>query len=206
MRKLFITGIGTDVGKTIVATILTEALQADYWKPIQAGVEPQTDSEFVKSLISNSKSMIHPESFVLKHPMSPHAAAQLAGVDVMLDKIILPRIDNTLIIEGAGGLMVPLNDKEMIIDLIQKCDAEVILVIKNYLGSINHSLLSIELLKKRNIPVLGIIISGEKNEASENIIFKYSGIKFLGRVEAMSDINKENIQKASLMFKALFSS
>ncbi|MCX6184055.1 MAG: dethiobiotin synthase [Flavobacterium sp.] len=181
-RKLFVTGIGTDVGKTIASAILTEALQADYWKPIQAGDLEHSDSIKIKSQISNSKSHIFENSYQLNTPASPHYAAELDGITIDLKQIKEPKTSNHLVIEGAGGLLVPLNDTDCIIDLIQN-DYEVILVSRHYLGSINHTLLSLEALKSRNIPCAGIIFSGDENPATESIILAKSGVKFLGRIE-----------------------
>ena len=180
-RKLFVTGIGTDVGKTIAAAILTQALEADYWKPIQAGDLDHSDSKKIKSQISNSKSQILENSYQLNTPASPHFSAQLDGITIDLNHIKEPKTSNHLVIEGAGGLLVPLNDTDCIIDLIQK-DYEVILVSRHYLGSINHTLLSLEALKNRNIPCAGIIFSGDENPATESIILTKSGVKFLGRI------------------------
>lgn len=180
-RKLFVTGIGTDVGKTIAAAILTQALEADYWKPIQAGDLDHSDSSKIKSQISNSKSQILENSYQLNTPASPHFSAQLDGITIDLNHIKEPKTSNHLVIEGAGGLLVPLNDTDCIIDLIQK-DYEVILVSRHYLGSINHTLLSLEALKNRNIPCAGIIFSGDENPATESIILAKSGVKFLGRI------------------------
>jgi len=201
MRKIFVTAIGTDVGKTIVSSVLVEALKADYWKPIQAGLIPETDTQVVKRLISNSQSKIHPEAFVLKNAMSPHAAAALENVELTIDKIKIPETNNTIIIEGAGGLMVPLNEKEMVVDLIKKLDADVVLVIQNYLGSINHTLLSIELLKQKGVKVLGIIINGEKNSASEELILNYSGFKLLGRLNKETSFDKDVVLKYAKAFE-----
>ena len=181
-RKLFVTGIGTDVGKTIASAILTEALQADYWKPIQAGDLEHSDSIKIKSQISNSKSHIFENSYKLNTPASPHYAAQLDGIAIDINQIKEPKTSNHLVIEGAGGLLVPLNNTDCIIDLIQN-DYEVILVSRHYLGSINHTLLSLEALKNRNIPCAGIIFSGDENPATESIILAKSGVKFLGRIE-----------------------
>ncbi|MFY8213485.1 MAG: dethiobiotin synthase [Flavobacterium sp.] len=180
-RKLFVTGIGTDVGKTIAAAILTQALEADYWKPIQAGDLEHSDSRKIKSQISNSKSQILENSYQLNTPASPHFSAQLDGITIDFNHIKEPKTSNHLVIEGAGGLLVPLNDTDCIIDLIQK-DYEVILVSRHYLGSINHTLLSLEALKNRNIPCAGIIFSGDENPATESIILAKSGVKFLGRI------------------------
>jgi dethiobiotin synthetase len=180
-RKLFVTGIGTDVGKTIASAILVEALQADYWKPIQAGDLDHSDSIKVSALLSNSKSHIFENSYKLNTPASPHYAAQLDGITIDLSQIKEPKTANHLVIEGAGGLLVPLNDTACIIDLIQK-DYEVILVSRHYLGSINHTLLSLEALKSRNIPCAGIIFSGDENPATEAIILSKSGVKCIGRI------------------------
>ena len=180
-RKLFVTGNGTDVGKTIAAAILTQALEADYWKPIQAGDLDHSDSKKIKSQISNSKSQILENSYQLNTPASPHFSAQLDGITIDLNHIKEPKTSNHLVIEGAGGLLVPLNDTDCIIDIIQK-DYEVILVSRHYLGSINHTLLSLEALKNRNIPCAGIIFSGNENPATESIILAKSGVKFLGRI------------------------
>lgn len=193
-RKIFITGIGTDVGKTVVSAILAEALQADYWKPVQAGNLEDTDSDFVRRMISNSLSIVHPETFRLTKPMSPHAAAKIDGVKIRLKDFVLPDTKNMLLIEGAGGLMVPLNDKRLVIDLIEKLNAEVIIVIKNYLGSINHSLLSIEALKRKNLKVRGLIFNGEPNKASEEIILRHSGLPLLGSILQEQEITKEQVR------------
>lgn len=201
MRKIFVTGIGTDVGKTVVSSIIAEALEADYWKPIQTGSYFSTDADKIRKYVSNSRTQIHPESFVLKQYMSPHAAAELEGMPISLDKIVAPETKNTLIIEGAGGIMVPLNDTEFIVDMIQKLEAEVILVIQNYLGSINHSLLSIDALRYRKIPVLGLIFNGPPHKLSEDIILEYSGLKCIGRIQKESVINKQVVSKYAEMFR-----
>src|SRR6202012_1239001 len=139
MRKIFVTGIGTDVGKTVVSAILTQALKADYWKPIQTGTEFDNDTERVKKLVSNTSSVFHSEAYRLKASLSPHAAAKAENTKIDLAEINIPETTHTLIIEGAGGLLVPLNEKYFVIDLIKKMNAETILVVQNYLGSINHT-------------------------------------------------------------------
>jgi len=191
MKRYFITGIGTNIGKTVVSAILTELLEADYWKPIQAGDLDSSDSLKVKTLISNQKTTIHPEAYRLNQPMSPHAAAKLDKVTIDLDNIILPETQNNLIIEGAGGLMVPLNDKDLIIDLITKLDAEVVLISQNYLGSINHTLLSVEILKSKGLKICGIIFNGEENKETESFILNYTKLKCLGRIQQHQEITKE---------------
>ena len=180
--KLFITGIGTDVGKTIASAIVTQALEADYWKPIQAGDLDNSDSHKIQRYISNDKTIIHPNSYKLNTPASPHFAAAIDGITIDLKQIQEPATKNHLVIEGAGGVFVPLNNQDCIIDLIQK-DYKVLLVSRHYLGSINHTLLTFEALKNRKIPLAGIIFSGDENKASEEIILSKTKAKFIGRIE-----------------------
>ena len=178
----FISGIGTEVGKTIAAAIVTEALEADYWKPIQAGDLENSDTHKVKRLISNSRSIFHENAFALNTPMSPHAAAEIDKVKISAKKIKQPKTKNSLVIEGAGGLLVPINDTETIADLI-KPDHKVILVSRHYLGSINHTLLTVAALQSRELTCAGIIFSGEENPSSEEIIKKMTGLPIIGRIE-----------------------
>lgn len=180
-KKLFITGISTDVGKTIVSAIVTEALEADYWKPVQAGDLDNADAHKVKRLISNGKTVIHPNSYGLKTPMSPHAAAEIDGISINLKNIEEPKTSNHLVIEGAGGLLVPLNNNQTILDLI-KPDYNVIVVSRHYLGSINHTLLTLEALKAKKIPVFGIIFSGDEHPSTEKIIKSMGNTPILGRI------------------------
>lgn len=193
MEKYFITGIGTEVGKTIVSAVVTEALQADYWKPIQAGDLDHSDTHKVKGLVSNSKTVFHPNSFALKTPMSPHGAAEIDGVEISSENIQPPQTSNDLVIEGAGGLLVPVSDKETIADLIQP-DHKVIVVSRHYLGSINHTLLTIEALKNRNLNCIGIIFNGNENKSTEDIIQKMTGLPVLLRINEEKEFNKENVK------------
>lgn len=200
-KRYFITGIGTDVGKTVAAAIVTEALEADYWKPIQSGATTDSDRRTVQSLISNSKSVFHPEAYSLTEPLSPHAAAEIDGVELELSAVEVPVTNNTLVIEGAGGLMVPLNYKgAMVIDLIRHCNAEAILVSRHYLGSINHTLLSVEALKSRGIPIAGIIFNGAENPATERVILETTGIKLLGRINEEPAVTKEMVSRYKQAF------
>lgn len=180
--KLFITGISTDVGKTITSAIVTEALEAHYWKPIQAGDLDNSDSHKIQRYISNPNTIIHKNSYALHTPASPHLAAELDGISIDLKQIIEPKTNNHLVIEGAGGLYVPLNDTDCVIDLIQP-DYKVIVVSRHYLGSINHTLLTIEALQNRKIKVAGIIFSGDENKPTEEIILKKTGVKMIGRID-----------------------
>lgn len=164
----FVTAIGTDSGKTVVSAILTEALKADYWKPVQAGFPRDTDT--VKSLITNNQSRFYNERYLLQTPASPHAAAKIDKVQISLADFSPPISNRDLVIEGAGGLLVPLNDRDVIADLVEAFSATIILVCNLYLGSINHSLLSIEAIKSRKLSVKGIIFNGPPNPESESII------------------------------------
>ncbi len=185
----FVTAIGTDSGKTLVSAILCKALNADYWKPVQAGFP--RDADTIKSLIPNCT--IHPESYLLSTPASPHAAAKIDCIEISLEKILLPKTSNSLIIEGAGGCLVPLNDKDFVIDIAQKFNSPIILVANLYLGSINHTLLTVELLKQRKLSVAGIIFNGKSNPESERIILRHSGYKTIWHVKEEPEINSETI-------------
>jgi dethiobiotin synthetase len=198
--KLFITGIGTDVGKTIASAIITEALEADYWKPIQAGDIDNSDSHKTRRYISNDKTRIHSNSYTLNTPASPHLAAQLDNVIIDLKKIKEPVTNNHLVIEGAGGLLVPLNEKHTIADLI-KPDYKVIVVSRHYLGSINHTLLTIEVLKQRNLAVTGIIFNGEKNKPTEEIIMNKTGIRMIGRIGPEPYFDKNVVKEYADIFR-----
>ncbi len=198
--KLFITGISTDVGKTIASAIITESLEADYWKPIQAGDLENSDSHKIKSFLSNKKTVVYPNSYALNTPASPHLAAKLDGIVIDLRKISEPKTANHLVIEGAGGVFVPLNEKDSVIDLIQP-DYKVIVVSRHYLGSINHTLLTIEALKNRKINSVGIIFSGEENKATEAIILNKTGIKCIGRIEQEPYFDQNVIKEYADLFR-----
>lgn len=197
MKPLFVTGIGTDVGKTIVSAVLVEKLKADYWKPIQSGDLDNSDTMKVRRLVSNKTSVFHTEAIRLTQPFSPHKSAALDGKTIHISSIHTPVTNNRLIIEGAGGLMVPLNKDELVIDLIKYLKAEVVLVMKNYLGSINHTLLSVELLKQRAIEVKGIIVSGTSDESSEAFVTNYTGLKLLGTIPYQDEITTARISSAT---------
>ena len=198
--KLFITGIGTDVGKTITSAIVTQALEADYWKPVQAGDLDNSDSHKIQRYICNEKTIIHENSYKLNTPASPNLAAAIDGITIDLKKIVEPKIKNHLVIEGAGGLLVPLNDNDTIIDLI-KSDYKIIVVSRHYLGSINHTLLSFEALKSRNLKVSGIIFSGDENKATEEIIINKTKAKFIGRIDNEPYFDQNVIQYYADLFR-----
>lgn len=188
--RFFITGISTDVGKTIVSSILAEALQASYWKPVQAGDLDSSDSKKVASLTNSVK--VLPEAFLLSTPQSPHAAAKIDGVELP-ESLQLPTVEGNFIVEGAGGLLVPLNEKNTTIaDWAQGWNLPVIIVSRHYLGSINHTLLTIEAVRNRNMPIFGIIFVGDENTETERII-SATNIPIIARIPIAKNVTKEFI-------------
>ena len=196
----FITGISTEVGKTISSAIVVESLQADYWKPIQSGDLDNSDTMKVKSLISNSISTFFPSSYEFDYPASPHLSAQMEGRHIELAHIKRPHSSNTLVIEGAGGLFVPLNERNTILDLMLPTD-KIVLVSRHYLGSINHTMLSVEALQRRGLNIFGIIFSGEENTATESWIASYTQIPIIGRIEEEPFFDKNTIKRYADLFK-----
>lgn len=169
-KPLFVTGIGTYVGKTIVSAVLCEQLKADYWKPVQSGDLHATDSDKVWELISNPKTVIYTEAFRLHLAASPHQSARAEGIQIKPEDFTLPKTSNQLIIEGAGGLFVPLSTDFMMSDLIRQFQAEVVLVARNYLGCINHTLLSLHALASQNIPLKHVVLNGNFDEDTRDIL------------------------------------
>ncbi len=202
--SFFVSGIGTEIGKTVASAILVEALNADYWKPVQAGDLDYTDTDKVKEWVSHSHFRSHPERFRLQTPASPHAAAAIDGVDIQLDNFKLPETSRPLIVEGAGGLMVPLNDRDCMIDLMLALGLPVILVSRHYLGSINHSLLSVLALQARGLRIAGILFNGDPVPTTEKIISLQANVPIIGRIEEMAEVNKVTIaQQAQRLQKGL---
>jgi dethiobiotin synthetase len=195
--QIFVTAISTDSGKTLCSAILTEAFQADYWKPIQSGLP--RDTATVKELVTNKNSVFHKEAYLLNTPVSPHQSAAIDGIKIDLNKIILPHTDNHLIIEGAGGVLVPLNETDFVIDLPVKWALPVVVVVNFYLGSINHTLLTINELKRRNIKIAGLVfnrsthLSEAMQIASEEIILKHTQLNVLIRIPTLQTINKQTV-------------
>lgn len=194
-RPIFITGIGTEIGKTVVSAIVTEALNADYWKPVQAGFETGTDAQRVQQLLSNTQTIIHPELYCLEMPVSPHIAARAENKVIDIDLIakkakqITGQLeDRLLVIEGAGGLLVPLNDQKSIADLILSLNARVILVSRNYLGSINHSRLTAAYCKHAGIDVIGWIFNDHYLNYEAEIV-EWSSYPSLGSIPYLTEIN-----------------
>lgn len=193
-HQFIVAGIGTEIGKTVASAVLVEMLQADYWKPVQSGALTDSDTDTVRQLISNPTSQFHPEAYRLTQPLSPHAAAEIDGITLDLDEFVLPKTRNSLVVELAGGLMVPLNNHDLNIDLVQRLGLPVILVSRNYLGSINHTLLSVEVCRSRSIPIAGILFNGPTVPATETFILNYTGLPCVGRIGQEEQMTKEIIR------------
>lgn len=199
MNAYVVTGIGTEVGKTVVSAVLCEALKADYWKPVQAGDLHALDSDFVQAY--TSETAVLPANILLNHPMSPHEAARLDGVELSEEHFELPPFSKPTIIEGAGGVMVPLNDEGLCyIDLFQLWELPVYVVTKHYLGSINHTLLTLNALMAREIPIAGLIVNGPRNEASERIYQAHFSDLQITYIPDLADFSAESIREAARLW------
>jgi dethiobiotin synthetase len=199
-KPLFITGIGTDVGKTLISAIITEAVRGDYWKPVQAGFENGTDAQWVKEHISNDVSVVHDELYRLHTPASPHIAARKDGITIDIETIVqqsgsLQSLtgQRPFIVEGAGGLLVPLNNNQMVADLAAALQARIILVSRNYLGSINHSLLTASFCRSKGLDVAGWIFNDDYLSYEDEIV-QWSGYPSLGSIPRLDIISRETIQ------------
>lgn len=195
MRRLFVTGTDTNVGKTLAAAILVEALSSDYWKPVQAGDLHNTDTNTVKKLCGAENSTFWPERYRLQLAASPHIAAAKEGINIVLNDFILPETTNHLVVEGAGGVLAPLSTSLSVVDLIVHLGCEAVLVSKHYLGSINHTLLTARLLKEYNIPVAGILFNGTPADGTEEIILERTGFAMLGRIKTEPFVDRDIIKK-----------
>lgn len=194
-KRIFVAGTSTGVGKTVVSAILAEALHADYWKPVQCGNLELTDTDIVRTLVSNHVTKCYPETYRLKTASSPHYAAEVENVEIKPGQLKVTESEIRLIIEAAGGLLVPLSRDYLVIDLIKHLEASVILVSRNYLGSINHTLLSMEALKQRGIDVLGIVFNGENYFDNEEIIQHFTHVNVLGEVSTTKELSKDFVKQ-----------
>lgn len=203
-ERIFITGIGTGVGKTLTAACITEALEADYWKPVQTGLMEGTDTDTVLSLLSNKVSVCHPEAWRLQAPASPHLAARLENTTIDANRILelaarFQPAGRPLLMEGAGGLMVPVNETVFTLDLILALKARVVIVAQNYLGSINHAMLTARMLQHTGVPVIGWIFSGAEHSNEDDII-SWSGYPKIGRIPLTEKVDKAFVkQQAQLL-------
>lgn len=194
--RLFITGTDTDIGKTVVCAILMAGLQCEYWKPVQSGLDEITDTQWIKEKTELPDNHFHPETYRLSLPLSPHASAAHDNITIDLDMFEVPKTSNTLIIEGAGGIMVPLNDRHFMVDLMKKIDAPVLLVTRSTLGTINHTLLSLDYLKKQGLKIFGVVMNGERNDGNREAIKRYGNIKIFMQIEPIADINKYSLKNS----------
>lgn len=194
--RFVITAIHTGSGKTFVSALLVAALDAFYWKPVQAGFDPETDAQYIARVAQPSPSHILPEAYRLQWPASPHAAAEKEGIEISAARLAVPQPPGPLIIEGAGGLMVPLTRKMVYADVFQQWRLPIVLVVDTYLGSINHSLLSIEALKSRNIPIHGIIFNDAGRPESESVIEEMAGIRVLARIPRIEKVDRKSLIEA----------
>lgn len=203
MKQYFVTATHTDAGKTFVSSLLVSALDAYYWKPIQAGEEIK-DADYIREHARISSDKILPEAYLLKSPESPHSAAKKEGVEIDLEQIILPKVSGNLIVEGAGGVLVPVNDTETILDVVAKLGIEIILVVPTYLGCINHSLLTIEAIKSRGLEIKGVIFNGEESLEAQQYILKKAGNVISCRIPKINPEKKEDFEAVILELSQLF--
>ena len=201
-HEIFITGTDTGIGKSVVSALMTAGLSATYWKPIQSGLQEETDTEFVQRVTGLPQVHFIEERYRLNEPLSPHASAAIDGVSISLSDFTLPEYETDhLIVEGAGGLMVPLNNEAMIIDLIKLLGIPVLLVARSELGTLNHTFLSLEALRSRDIPILGVIMDGPKNESNRSAIEKYGKVEVIGEIEKIPELNSNSLTS---IFKNIF--
>lgn len=187
--RLFVTGIDTDIGKTVCSAILCKALGADYWKPVQCGNLEKTDSMQVKEWVSEPSLVVWPEQYCFSLPQSPHLAAASAGVKIDLNAFNLPANQRPLVIEGAGGVLVPLNDRDYIVDIALKFKAEVVVVSSHYLGSLNHTLLTLEALKNRGLTIRGLIFNGQRRDDLSQFLSHRTKLPILLNVDQHPQMN-----------------
>jgi dethiobiotin synthase len=195
-ERLFITGTDTGIGKTVISAILAVGLPAEYWKPVQSGTTDITDTEWVRQKTGLAATMFHEETYRLKQPLSPHASAAMEGIRIDLDAFRVPDIapqSKHLIIEGAGGVMVPLNDQFLMLDLMGKIKAPVVVVTSGRLGTINHTLLSLAQLRHHGLEIFGVVINGPRNKINRNAIAHYGQVDILAEVEWLNTFNPKNL-------------
>lgn len=195
-RTIVVTGTDTDIGKTVFAAALTGALGASYWKPVQSGAANDSDSDSVATLTGLPRERILPEAYRLNEPLSPHRAAELDGVGIDPARLALPDVSGPLVVEGAGGVLVPVTRNLLFADLFVRWACPVVLVARTCLGTINHSLLSIEALRARGVPVMGIAFVGDANEDNEATIVAIGKVRRLGRLPRLTPLSAETLANA----------
>jgi dethiobiotin synthetase len=190
----FVTGTDTDVGKTLVSSWLLTHLDASYWKPVQAGVEPETDSARVRRLAEVPPERILPEAYVLPEPIAPHEAARRAGIALDMAKLVPPPVDGLIVVEGGGGLMVPITDAAYMIDLAAELHLPIILVARSTLGTINHTLLSLEAIRRRGLPLAGVVISGPETPHNRAAIERYGQAEVIAEIPWLETVNRSTLR------------
>ena len=193
-KRYVVTGIGTDVGKTVVSAIIAQALEADYWKPIQSGELENSDSHKIDRLTTDNVHILS-ERYRLTEPLSPHASAAIDGVHLQLSELTLPETNRNLLVEGAGGLMVPINDSDLLIDVFKQWKLPVIIVSRHYVGSINHTILTIEALQNRGIAIKGLVFVGDENKETESFILNHTKVPFLIRIPLATEVTTDFVQQ-----------
>ena len=193
MNGFFVTGTDTDVGKTLVSSWLLTQLDASYWKPVQAGVMPETDSSVVRRLAEIEADRILPEAYVLPEAIAPHEAARRAGIAIDMAKFVPPVSDRPLVVEGAGGLMVPLTDTAYVIDLAAELHLPLILVARSTLGTINHTLLSLEAIRRRGLPLAGVVINGPETPHNRAAIERYGQVEVIAEIPWLDVVNRSTL-------------
>jgi dethiobiotin synthetase len=189
VNGFFVTGTDTDVGKTVVSAWLLAHLDACYWKPVQAGAEPETDSATVRRLAEVSADRILPEAYLLSEPIAPHEAAQRTGIAIDMAKLVPPPCDRPLVVEGAGGLMVPLTDEAYVVDLATELHLPLILVARSTIGTINHTLLSLEAIRRRGLPLAGVVINGPETPHNRAAIERYGQVEVIAEIPWLEMVN-----------------
>ena len=193
--QFIICGTDTDVGKTLISSFFVRGLKSFYWKPIQSGIETETDSQSILRLSGIKKEKILKEAYIFEKPVSPHWAAEIDGKKIDINLLNLPKIDGSIVIETAGGLMVPITRNFLQIDQIRKWNLPVIIVCRSSLGTLNHTLLTIEALKKRNIKILGLIINGEKHLDNPKTLREFSKLPIIAEFPRLNNIDKNNLDR-----------
>jgi dethiobiotin synthetase len=193
VNGFFVTGTDTDVGKTLVSSWLLTQLDASYWKPVQAGVMPETDSSVVRRLAEIEPDRILPEAYVLPEAIAPHEAARRAGIAIDMAKFVPPVSDRLLVVEGAGGLMVPLTDTAYVIDLAAELHLPLILVARSTLGTINHTLLSLEAIRRRGLPLAGVVINGPETPHNRAAIERYGQVEVIAEIPWLDVVNRSTL-------------
>lgn len=198
-KKMFVTGTDTGIGKTVVSAVLTVGLKACYWKPVQSGLTEETDTQWIKRITGLPESHFMDEAYKLQSPLSPHASAAIDGIRIEMKALSLPSVFlgcNALIVEGAGGVMVPLNESHFMLDLMKQMGFPVLLVARSGLGTINHTLLSLEQLRRNRVEVAGVVLNGPKSPENREAIAHYGNTRILAELEPLPEINCRALEEA----------